>query len=127
MRSTPTTLAEAAALMRPAGGKYRARRTWVEEIGRWFASQREADAAVALRRREQAGEVANVRYQVAYPLRVNGGLICTYVADFVYDEAVPGRGYSEKIVADAKGFPTPAYRIKKRLMLAVYGIPIVEL
>lgn len=44
----------------------------------------------------------------------------TYYADFVYFEG------DEKIVEDAKGFMTPEYKIKKKLLLYLFGIKIRE-
>lgn len=44
-----------------------------------------------------------------------------YVADFVYTEKT-----GETIVEDSKGFKTPEYKIKKKLMLCVHGIKIKE-
>lgn len=46
---------------------------------------------------------------------------CSYVADFVYNEN------GETVVEDVKGFRTPEYRIKRKLMLCVYGIKIKEI
>jgi hypothetical protein len=45
---------------------------------------------------------------------------CSYVADFVY--YVNG----QQIVEDTKGYRTPEYKIKRKLMLSVYGIRIKE-
>ena len=45
---------------------------------------------------------------------------CFYIADFVYIE--DGR----KVVEDAKGVRTEAYKIKRKLMLLNYGIKIRE-
>ena len=55
-----------------------------------------------------------------YPLRVNGALIGHYIADFVYWEN------DERVVEDCKGVKTPIYRIKCKLMKAIYGIEIKE-
>lgn len=45
----------------------------------------------------------------------------TYYADFVYYEG------GVKVVEDTKGFKTPEYILKRKLMLHVYGIRIKEL
>lgn len=45
---------------------------------------------------------------------------CTYVADFVYLQD------GEIIVEDTKGFRTPEYKIKRKLMLFLKGIRIKE-
>ena len=47
---------------------------------------------------------------------------CTYVADFVYTDKRSGK----TVVEDAKGMKTEVYKIKKKLMLYVHGIRIIE-
>lgn len=47
---------------------------------------------------------------------------CTYYADFVY---INEKG--EKVVEDTKGLKTKDYIIKRKLMLYVHGIKIVEI
>ena len=47
---------------------------------------------------------------------------CKYIADFVYIDTATGK----TVVEDTKGVKTEAYRIKKKLMLHVYGIKIKE-
>lgn len=47
---------------------------------------------------------------------------CAYYADFVYTLTETG----ENVVEDAKGVKTEAYKIKKKLMLAVHSIKIKE-
>jgi hypothetical protein len=46
---------------------------------------------------------------------------CKYIADFVYRDRDGNR-----VVEDCKGFRTPVYKLKKKLMLHVHGIRIVE-
>jgi hypothetical protein len=126
-----------------ARSKYGSRRTYVAELGRTFASQREADAAVTLWRRQQAGEIRYLRFQVPYRLEVRGVLICTYVADFAWCEprerrdvtrmtepltyGPPYLAWTHEVVADAKGYRTAVYKLKVKLMLAIHGIEIREL
>lgn len=114
---------------------------YVAEVDRRFDSQREANEAVKLLIQQQRGEIRGLRFQVSYPLNVNGLLVCTYRSDFVFEEPGPRvvkttigrtdffdtRQAWVTVVADAKGFKTDVYRLKKRLMLAVYGIEIREL
>jgi hypothetical protein len=59
---------------------------------------------------------------VSYKLEINGILICTYIADLVYWRT----GKPKEIVEDVKGVRTPEYKIKKKLMKAIYGIDIFE-
>lgn len=91
-----------------------------------FDSKGELSRWEELRLLERAGEVSELRRQVKYPLVVNGVDLGSYVADFVYvDERtllVGGR----QVVEDFKGVRTPAYRLKKKLMLAIHGIEIFE-
>lgn len=116
--------------------KYKAKKVTVEGIT--FDSQKEAKRFQELYLLERAGKVEDLRRQVKYVLipaqyepdtvGVRGGkrrgkLIereCSYVADFVYTEN------GKLVVEDAKGFKTPEYKIKKKLMLSVYGIRIKE-
>ncbi len=70
---------------------------------------------------EKAKEISALKLQITYPLIVAGVLVAKYRADFVYSD---NRG--RVIVEDAKGFRTPAYKIKAKLMLALYKIKIKE-
>ena len=73
--------------------------------------------------RERAGEIRSLRRQVPYALVVNGVLVCSYVADFVFVEGEATR------VEDCKSPPTrklAAYRIKRKLMAAIHDIEITE-
>ncbi len=99
--------------------KYRNEPTMVGE--RTFASKREAARYQELRMMECAGEIRDLVCQWRYPLEVNGVHVCFYVADFVY---VTRDGRS--VVEDCKGFRTQVYKLKAKLMFAVYGIKILE-
>lgn len=90
--------------------------------GRRFASKREYARYCQLKTLAAAGVIADLRCQVPYTLAVGGVVICKYVADFVYYDAERGTG----VVEDVKGFKTPAYRIKAKLMKAIHGITISE-
>jgi hypothetical protein len=46
---------------------------------------------------------------------------CVYYADFVYKDAD-----GNVVVEDAKGMKTEAYKIKRKLMLWVHGIKVIE-
>lgn len=47
---------------------------------------------------------------------------CAYIADFVYTDVASG----QTIVEDVKGVRTDVYKIKKKLMLWIHGIKIIE-
>lgn len=98
--------------------KYNAQQTIFEGIK--FPSKGEAEKWAELRILEKGRAIKNLKRQVPYEIKVNGVLICKYVADFVYEEA------GKKIVEDKKGYQTPEYKLKKKLMAAVHGIEIRE-
>jgi hypothetical protein len=100
--------------------KYRAVRTTVDGVT--FASRAEANRWQELRLLERAGHIADLEYQPRYPLRVNGIVVATYVADSRYRDVLRDR----LVVEDVKGVRTPVYRLKKKLMRACHGIDITE-
>lgn len=109
--------------------KYGNRKIIVDGI--LFDSEREANRWCELLLLLRAGAIRNLRRQVRFELipaqRENGKLIeraVRYVADFAYEQR-KGETW-EKVVEDAKGCRTEVYRIKKKLMLYVHGIRIVE-
>lgn len=86
-----------------------------------YDSAKEARHGQLLAAMERDGLISELRRQVRFPLKVNGILVCTYVADFEYRDAERGR-----VVQDVKGYKTDVYRIKKALMKAVHGIEVIE-
>lgn len=99
--------------------KYNAKPTIVD--GYRFPSRREANRYAELKLMERAGLIQELELQVTYPLEVNGQKVSSYRADFRYKE------HGKTVVADAKGFATDVFRIKKKWMAAQYGIEIVEI
>lgn len=94
-----------------------------------FDSKAEARRWGDLRLLERAGQVADVRRQVRYVLvpktaRPSGGFEreTAYIADFVYVDAKSGR----TVIEDVKGAVTPEYRLKRKLMLWVHGLEVLE-
>jgi len=98
--------------------KYNAIRTNVDGV--WFASKAEASRYSQLKLLERAGEIKNLILQPSYPIVIAGKKICTYRADFEYEDA------SGKVTEDVKGVRTPVYKIKKKLVEAVHGVTITE-
>ena len=106
--------------------KYHNRKAIVDGIA--FDSAKEARRYSELKLLERAGEIVNLRVHVRYPLVVGGVKVCDYVCDFAYEEFVTG-GRLKTAIEDVKSTPTrrlAAYRIKKKLMLAIWGIEIRE-
>lgn len=98
--------------------KYRNKPTIVD--GLRFASKREANRWKELCILQKAGKISRLQRQIRYPLVVNGEIVATYIADFVYDEN------GMEIVEDVKGVRTDVYKLKKKLMWAIHSIGIVE-
>jgi hypothetical protein len=98
--------------------KYRNKRTVVNGIT--FDSKREAARYSELKLLAHAGHISDLQLQPKYVIEVNGVKICSYLGDFRYWTN------GKMIVEDAKGMKTPVYRLKKKLMLAVFGIEIQE-
>ena len=112
------TAAQFHALSDRPKNKYRNKKTLVD--GHAFDSKAEASYYVALKHRAKAGEVEAVEMQRPYALTINGMLICTYKADFVFWDVALKRWR----VVDVKGVITDVFRIKQKLMKACHGIEV---
>lgn len=120
-----------------ARNKYHAKK--VEFYGITFDSKKEGLYYLKLKDMERRGEITDLRLQVPYELlpaiyrddvvhlktkdKVVKKLIqraVTYVADFVYVQD------GKEVVIDAKGMRLPDYILKKKMMLALKGIEVIE-
>ena len=99
--------------------KYRAIPTTIDGIR--FASKREAYYYSQLKLMQRAGEVIYFRPQPKFKIDIEGFHICNYFADF---EVMLKSGIVE--FWDVKGVLTPVYKLKKKLVKAIYNIDIVE-
>jgi len=96
------------------------------------ASKKQARRLFELRLMNEAGQIRGLARQVEYVLLPKHVKECgellerkiSYVADFVYEEATAS-GW-KLVVEDVKGYATPGYVMKRKLMLAVHGIEIRE-
>lgn len=106
-----------------AGGsahKYRAQRTECAN-GHSHPSKAEARRCDELHLLQRAGKITNLSREVSFPVFMNGTKVFTYKADFVYFTP------EARIVEDVKGYATPVYKLKKKLVEAYYrGTKIVE-
>ena len=100
--------------------KYRAVKTIVDGIR--FDSRKEAARYGQLKFLEKHGKIRNLHLQTRFELAVKGFHICSYVADFTYYNV----GLDVSIVEDVKGFKTPIYKLKKKLVEALYGVKVLE-
>jgi Protein of unknown function (DUF1064) len=98
--------------------KYRAVPTVIDGIR--FASKREANRYCELKLLLRDGAITDLELQPKFPVIKNGQHITTYVADFKY------KSYGSTVIEDVKGVRTPVYKLKKKLIEAVYGVTIVE-
>jgi hypothetical protein len=103
------------------GNKFNAVRTEID--GRIFDSKAESRRYLQLRQLEDDGRISQLKLQPRFPLVVNGQKIADYVADFSF---VDENG--KATVEDVKSGPTKtaSYRLKRKLVKALYGIEIVE-
>ena len=104
-----------------------------------FDSKLEYEYWLQLKAREQAGEITNLQRQVPFELipkqtewvekqlKTKTKMVevfrehpVYYIADFVYNEG------EKRIIIDCKGFSTPDYIIKRKLM-RLRGTPITEI
>lgn len=95
--------------------------TIVESEDGRFDSQREYARWCELKIMLGAGEIRDLHRQVRYDLKVNGVLVCYYVADFVYTTVG-----NVTVVEDVKGVRTGVFLLKKKLMKACWGVDIRE-
>jgi hypothetical protein len=98
--------------------KYNAEKATLDNVK--FDSRAEAKRYATLKLWERAGQISNLRLQPEYPFYVNDQKVFTYRADFSYTQN------NSIIVEDVKGFKTPVYRLKKKIIEAFYGIQINE-
>lgn len=128
---------------RTTGRKYNNHKVTVDGIT--FDSKKEAKRYQELRLLEKAGAIRNLERQKKFILipaqyedtgeiyskGVHKGepkkrLVereCAYIADFAYWDTKA----KDYVVEDTKGFRTPDYIIKRKLMLYVHGIKIEEI
>jgi len=123
--------------------KYKAVKTTIDGVT--FDSKKEAKRYTELRLLEKAGHITHLELQPEYQITINGAKICKYKADFRYftvrqennEQYYNSKGEWQtptmtgdkegQIVEDVKGFKTPIYRLKKKLVEACYpGTQIKE-
>lgn len=106
--------------------KYNAHKTTVN--GKSFDSKKEAQRYAELLFLQRKGEITDLELQRKFELIPSlkdalGKTVerpVTYIADFVYIQD------GKMTVEDVKGYRTPEYVIKRKLMLYVHGIRIKE-
>jgi hypothetical protein len=117
-----------ARLLTKRPSKYNAKRTVVDGIT--FHSKREAARYQELRLLVLAGQIRELQLQPEYPIVVTsrGGRteqVAVWRGDFRYRDYRDGH-QGLLTIEDCKGVRTPVYRLKKKLVEAIYGITITE-
>ena len=120
------------------GGKFHNKKVTIDGVE--FQSKREGARWLELKMLQRAGRISNLERQKKFVLipaqyepeitgprggKKKGRLLereVAYIADFVYCDAETG----DLIVEDTKGVRTPEYIIKRKLMLWLKGIKIIE-
>ena len=94
--------------------KFKARKTWRDN--QLFDSKLEANAYSELKLLEKGGLISELETQKEFDLRVNDKRICMIYPDFFfYDNEM-----KVWVVGEAKGKPTPEWRIKWKLLQALH-------
>ena len=101
--------------------KYNAKKITVDNIT--FHSKKEMARYCQLKIMLQTGLIKDLRLQIKYPVYISGKKMFTYIADFVYVSTDTG----ETIVEDVKGYRTDVYKLKKKIVEAVFNISIKEI
>ncbi len=89
--------------------------------GNIYDSKFEAQIASDIEMMRKAGEVIKWERQVKIPLIVNDLIVCDYYIDFI----VYREGETEYI--EAKGYPTPVWKLKWKLFEALYTVHAMSL
>ena len=96
-----------------------------------FDSIKECQRYCELKLMQRAGVISDLQMQVSFELlpsqRINGKVVeraVNYIADFTYADNRLG---GEQVVEDTKGYKTPEYIIKRKLMLYIHNIRIREI
>lgn len=102
----------------PSHSKYHAKRT------DGYASKKEAKRAAELELLQKIGQISGLAMQPSYDLipKDELGAAVRYRGDFQYFD-----NGGKFVLEDVKGFATPVFKIKKRLMWKVYGIKVTEI
>jgi hypothetical protein len=99
--------------------KYNATKIIIDGIK--FDSKKEGKYYRELKAMKASGKILSFALQFVFQVTINGINICKYRADFkvLYPD-------NRAEIWDVKGFKTPVYRLKKKMVEAQYGIKIIE-
>lgn len=100
--------------------KYKSKKITIDGIT--FASKAEGMRYSTLKIHERAGLIQNLNLQQKFKYLDDAGkkTLFTYIADFSYERD------GQAIIEDVKGFATPTYKLKKKLIEDRFSIKIHE-
>ena len=90
-----------------------------------FSSKKEANRDAELQLLQRAGHIRQLERQPRWPCVINRQKICTYVGDWQYQEPT-GISSTKRlpvwrtIVEDSKGVQTPAFKLKWKIVKALF-------
>lgn len=84
-----------------------------------FASKAEMRRYSQLKLLERAGHIARLELQPVYSVAIAGKHICSYIADFRYFE-LSRPAAEQRVVEDVKGVETVEFRLKRKLVEAMF-------
>ena len=96
----------------PRTHKYNAKRTTVNGIT--FPSRLEAQVYACLLADQEDGRITDLELQPEFVLQDEPRIV--YRADFAYTDTLT----SERVIVEAKGKPTPVWKLKEKLFRAKY-------
>lgn len=90
-----------------------------------FPSKKEATRFALLRLRERAGEINNLTCHPKFKVEIRGRHLCTYTADFQYDDLIDGHPVIEEIKSSGTR-KDPYYRLRRKAAELYHDIAVTE-
>ena len=87
-----------------------------------FDSLKEGKRYRELKLLERGGVISNLELQPRFDITIDGTYVAHYKADFRYID----QEKQKTVVEDVKGVRTPVYRLKKKLVEALYRGTVIE-
>ena len=98
--------------------KYSAKKCIIDGIK--FDSLAEGRHYSELKLRERAGEISDIEVHPEFKIEINGMPVCKVIADFRYWDI---KGETKR-VEDVKGMDTALSKLKRKLVMACFGVYI---
>lgn len=84
--------------------------------GIMFDSKLESKWYEYLKIRSIAGEISDLDVQKEFPIAIKDKHVCNYIADYFFFD----KKLDKWVVGDAKGFITEVFKLKWKMMAAIY-------